>query len=113
MIRARSSREKNFIYFCNASIDNDVLVCLFHHSLSSSSSSTNWEKKREREPIFFLKYCFVIGNSIKLQKLILEREIGLVMNNNVKFGNEPIYFGAKFHTIVKFLGKKDCDKFNV
>jgi hypothetical protein len=70
-------------------------------------------RKREREPIFFLKYCFVIGNSIKLQKLILEREIGLVMNNNVKFGNEPIYFGAKFHTIVKFLGKKDCDKFNV
>ncbi len=29
---------------------------------------------------------FVIGNSIKLQKLILEKEIGLIMGDNVKFG---------------------------
>ncbi len=61
---------------------------------------------REKEKAeIFLEYCFVIGNSIKLQKLIFEREITLVMSNNVKFGNEPIYFGAKFHTVVKFLGK--------
>jgi hypothetical protein len=69
-------------------------------------SNTNRERKREKEPNFCLKYYFVIGNSIKLQNLILEREIGLVMSNNVKFGNGLIYFGAKFHTIAKSLGKK-------
>jgi len=70
-------------------------------------------REKERE-IFFLEYCFVIGNSIKLQNLILEIEIGLVMNNSVKFGNEAIYFGAKFHIAMKFFGEKiNCDKFNV
>ncbi len=68
------------------------------------------KKEKEKESQFFLEYCFVIGNSIKLQKLILERKIGLVMSNNVKFGNEPIYFGAKFHTIAKFLGEKQIVK---
>ncbi len=36
--------------------------------------------------ILNLEYCFVIGNSIELQKLILEKNIGLIMGDNVKFG---------------------------
>jgi hypothetical protein len=42
----------------------------------------------------------VIGNSNKLQKLILERKINLA-RNILKFGNYPIYFSAKFHIVVK------------
>ncbi len=47
----------------------------------------------------------VIGNSNKLQKLILERKISLA-SNSVKFGNDPIFFSAKFHIVAKFWKKK-------
>ncbi len=47
----------------------------------------------------------VIGNSNKLQKLILERKINLV-RNILKFGNDPIYYSAKFHIVVKNWKKK-------